>query len=66
VNIETQKRVPLIQLKQIHNRDKICDIQQTSKFESTKDGSEEKHYSKLKEIILHFKYNQHNKDGEDE
>jgi hypothetical protein len=65
LNINTQKRVPLIQLKQIYKYDGIWDIQQTSKFESTQDGSEAKHYSKLKEIILHFKYNQHNKDGGD-
>ncbi len=65
LNINTQKRVPLIQLKQIYMYDGIWDIQQTSQFESTQDGSEAKHFSKLTEIILHFKYIQHNKDGGD-
>ena len=32
VNVSTQRRVPLIKLKQIHKNDRIWDIQQTSKF----------------------------------
>ena len=32
VNVNTQRRVPLIKLKQIHKEDRIWDIQQTSKF----------------------------------
>ena len=32
VNVNTQRRVPLIKLKQIYENDRISDIQQTSKF----------------------------------
>ena len=40
----------------------ILDIQQTSKFH---DPTKPKHYSNLKEITLHFKMAQYNKDGGD-
>ena len=32
VNVKTQRRIPLIKIKQIHETDRIWDIQQTSKF----------------------------------
>ena len=35
VNFNTQRRVPLIKLKQIYEDDRISDIQQTSKFEAS-------------------------------
>ena len=62
VNVNTDKRVPLINLKKVYNFDGIYDIQQTSKLE---DLTKAIHYNNLKEIILHFKLNQHNKDGGD-
>ena len=62
VNVNTHKRVPLINLKQVYKFDAIYDIQQTSKLE---DLTKAIHYNNLKEIILHFKLNQHNKDGGD-
>ena len=62
VNVNTLKRVPLINLKQVHRFDRIYDIQQTSKlFDETKAN----HYTNLKEIMFHFKLNQLNKDGGD-
>jgi len=62
VNVNTKKRVPLINLKKVHVLDNIMDIQQTSKFH---DPAKPMHISNLKEITLHFKMNQHNKDGND-
>ena len=62
VNVNTHKRVPLINLKQVYKFDAIYDIQQTTKLE---DLTKAIHYNNLKEIILHFKLNQHNKDGGD-
>ena len=62
VNVNTHKRVPLINLKQVHKFDGIYDIQQTSKLE---DLTKAIHYNNLKEIILHFKLKQLNKDGGD-
>ena len=62
VNVNTHKRVPLINLKKVNMFDAICDIQQTSNLE---DLTKAIHYNNLKEIILHFKLNQHNKDGGD-
>ena len=63
MNVNTEKRVPLIHLEKIHSFDAILDIQQTSEFAATQDASKAKHYSNLKEIILHFKLRQSNKDG---
>ena len=63
VNVNTHKRVPLISLKQIHKFDAIYDIQQTSKLQ---DPTKALHYSNLQEIVIHFKLNQHNKDGSDD
>ena len=62
VNVNTQKRVPLINLKKVYKYDAIYDIQQTYKLE---DLTKAIHYNNLKEIILHFKLKQHNKDGGD-
>ena len=62
VNVNTHKRVPLINLKQVNKFDCIYDIQQTSKLE---DLTKAIHYNNLKEIILHFKLDQLNKDGVD-
>ena len=62
VNVNTKKRVPLINLKKVHVLDNIMDIQQTSKFH---DPAKPMQISNLKEITLHFKMNQHNKDGGD-
>ena len=58
VNVNTGKRIALFHNKKIKARwdiNKICDIQQTSKFSATQDASNAKHYSNLKEIVLHFK-----------
>ena len=49
--------MPLINLKQIHKDDSICDIQQSSKFTSSK---------VLKEITLHFELQQRDKHGGDQ
>ena len=57
VNINTNTRVSLINLKQIHKDDSIRDIKQISKFTEAK---------KLKEITLHFELQQRNKHGGDE
>ena len=62
VNVNTLKRVPLINLKQIHMFDKIYNIQQTSKLQ---DASKAQHYTNLQEIMFHFKLSQRNKDGSD-
>ena len=62
VNVNTAKRVPLINLKLVHVFDAIMDIHQTSKFH---DPTKPMHYSNLKEITLHFKMAQYNKDGGD-
>ena len=62
MNVNTHKRVPLINLKKVYKFDAIYDIQQTSKLE---DLTKAIHYNNLKEIILHFKLKQHNKDGGD-
>ena len=62
VNVNTEKRVPLINLKQIHKFDKIYDIQQTSKLQ---DPTKANHYTNLQEIMFHFKLSQNNKDGSD-
>jgi hypothetical protein len=62
VNGNTQKRVPLINLKKVHKWDCICDIWQTSKLH---DPIKAKHYTNLKEIMLHFKLSQRNKNGTD-
>ena len=62
VNVNTLKRVPLINLKQDHRNDRIYEIQQTSKLH---DETKANHYTNLKEIMFHFKLNQLNKDGGD-
>ena len=62
VNVNTEKRVPLINLKKVHLFDMIHDIQQTSKLQDPAKGM---HYTNLQEIVLHFKLGQHNKDGSD-
>ncbi len=62
VNVNTGKRVPLINMKIVHIFDAITDIQQTSKFQ---DPTKDKLYNNLQEITLHFKMSQYNKDGID-
>ena len=62
MNVNTAKRVPLINLKKVHIWDMITDMQQTSKFH---DPTKPKNYSNLKEITLHFKMAQYNNDGGD-
>ena len=52
VNVNTLKRVPLINNNQIHMFDGIWDIQQTSKLQ---DPLKAKHYTNLQEIMFHFK-----------
>ena len=62
MNVNAKKKVPLINLKQIHRWDQIYHIQQTSKLQDPKKAN---HYTNLKEITLHFKLAQSNKDGDD-
>ncbi len=54
VNVNTGKRVPLINMKKVHIFDLITDIQQTSKFQ---DPLKDELYNNLQEITLHFKMN---------
>ena len=60
VNVNTQYRIPLIDLNNVHRHDDIIDIQQTSKLQDPKKAM---HYTNLQEIMIHFKLSQHNKDG---
>jgi hypothetical protein len=60
VNVNTDKRVPLINIKKVHTSDSIWGIQQTSKFQ---DPTKAKLYTNLQEITLHFKLYQRNKNG---
>ena len=55
VNVNTLKRVPLINLNKVNKFDCIYDIQQTSKLH---DPLKDKHYTNLQEIVLHFKLDQ--------
>ena len=52
----------MIDLNNVHRHDDIIDIQQTSKLQDPKKAM---HYTNLKEIMIHFKLSQHNKDGFD-
>jgi hypothetical protein len=47
VNVNTQKRVPLIDLENLVGRNYIYEILQTSKFAATKDALRSKHYTNL-------------------
>jgi hypothetical protein len=60
VNVKTQKRVPLINIKKVNESHVIIDIQQSSKLI---DPTKAKQYKNLKEITLHFKLSECNKDG---
>ena len=62
VNVNTAKRVPLINIKQFQIFDAILDIQQTSKFE---DPTKDNLYNNLQEITLHFKMSQCSINGSD-
>ena len=55
VNVNTLKRVPLINLNKVNKFDCIYDIQQTSKLH---DPLKDKQYTNLQEIVLHFKLDQ--------
>ena len=62
INVITERRIPLINLKKVHKFYCIYDIQQTSKLQ---DPSQAKHNSNLKELMLHFNLKECDKDGGD-
>ena len=56
----------MINLKQVHKYDAICDMHQTSTFVEASSLKLSKDFTDLQEIILHFKLRLQNKDGGDE
>ena len=65
VNSFTTQRIPLINVKQLHENDQINDMQQTSTFVAASSSKQHKDFTDMQEIILHFKLKLQNKDEGD-